>query len=51
MKNEIMVMMCIVDEVLFYFNVIYFIDVYEDDGVVYLVLEFCRGGELFDCIV
>lgn len=49
--NEILVMMCIVDYVLLYLNIIYLLDVYEDDDVVYLVLELCRGGEFFDCIV
>lgn len=50
-KNEIMVMMRIVDEVSPHPNVIHLIDVYEDDGAVHLVLELCRGGELFDRIV
>lgn len=52
-RNEIMVMMRIVDMVSPHANVVHLIDVYEDDddGAVHLVLELCKGGELFDRIV
>lgn len=50
-KNEILVMMRIVDMVSPHPNVIHLIDVYEDADAVHLILEHCRGGELFDRIV
>lgn len=50
-KNEILVMMRIVEEVSPHRNVIHLVDVYEDQMGVHLVLELCRGGELFDRIV
>lgn len=50
-KNEILVMMRIVDMVSPHPNVIHLIDVYEDADAVHLVLELCSGGELFDRIV
>lgn len=49
--NEILVMMRIVDYVSPHPNIIHLLDVYEDDDAVHLVLELCRGGELFDRIV
>jgi calcium-dependent protein kinase len=50
-KNEILVMMRIVDRVSPHPNVIHLVDVYEDADAVHLVLELCKGGELFDRIV
>lgn len=50
-KNEILVMMRIVEEVSPHRNVIHLVDVYDDQMGVHLVLELCRGGELFDRIV
>ena len=50
-KNEILVMMRIVDKVSPHPNVIHLIDVYEDADAVHLILELCKGGELFDRIV
>ncbi|KAG0609219.1 hypothetical protein M758_8G167300 [Ceratodon purpureus] len=50
-KNEILVMMRIVDRVSPHPNVIHLVDVYEDADAVHLVLELCKGKELFDRIV
>ncbi|KAG0557046.1 hypothetical protein KC19_11G098700 [Ceratodon purpureus] len=50
-KNEVLVMMRIVDMVSPHPNVIHLIDVYDDEYAVHLVLELCKGGELFDRIV
>lgn len=50
-KNEILVMKRIVDVVSPHPNVIHLIDVFEDAAAVHLVLEYCKGGELFDRIV
>lgn len=50
-KNEILVMVRIVERVSPHPNVIHLIDVYEDADAVHLVLELCKGRELFDRIV
>lgn len=50
-KNEILVMMRIVEEVSPHLNVIHLLDVYDDPQGVHLILELCQGGELFDRIV
>ncbi|XP_030962137.1 calcium and calcium/calmodulin-dependent serine/threonine-protein kinase-like [Quercus lobata] len=50
-KNEILVMRKIVENVSPHPNVINLYDVYEDQDGVHLVLELCSGGELFDRIV
>lgn len=34
-----------------YFNIVVIKGVYEDEMMVYLVMEFCEGGEFFDCII
>lgn len=34
-----------------YFNIVVIKGVYEDVIMVYLVMEFCEGGEFFDCII
>lgn len=32
-------------------NIIKFMDVYEDDKYIHIVMEYCSGGELFDQII
>lgn len=34
-----------------YFNIVIFKGMYEDVFMVYLVMEFCEGGEFFNCII
>lgn len=46
LKVEIEIMRCLDHP-----NIVRFIETFEDKRCVYIVLELCEGGELFDCVV
>ncbi|KAH6814846.1 hypothetical protein C2S51_023864 [Perilla frutescens var. frutescens] len=51
LRNELVVMRKIVEDVSPHPNVIHLYDVCEDNAGIHLILELCSGGELFDRIV